>query len=177
MENPKRILDDINPQNLIELKIDAYNVKLKPCQVQKFVDDTQVEPLSQTSENSVSDSETSVMPKSHENEDIQTTPLLHGDNTEIPKRSSKNADDGSSHSSISFQNTFKKEMKSFKTFIQTVERKFEELKNVILDLPTKDKQSHEGEPDLVIELLKKQNICIDCQRSDHELCTKEKRYI
>ena len=177
MENPKRILDDINPQNLIELKIDAYNVKLKPCQVQKFVDDTQVEPLSQTSENSVSDSDTSVMPKSHENKDIQTTPLLHGDNTEIPKRSSKNAEKGSSHGSISFQNTFKKEMKSFKTFTQTVERKFEELKNVILDLPTKDKQSHEGEPDLVIELLKKQNICIDCQRSDHKLCTKEKHYI
>ena len=177
MENPERILDDINPKNLIELKNGAYNVKLKPHQVKKFVEDTQVEPLSQTSENSVSDSETLVMPKSHENEDIETTPLLHSDNTEIPKRPSKNADDVSSHSSISFQNTFKKEMKSFKTFTKTVERKFEELKNVILDLLTKEKQSHEGEPNLAIELLKKQNICIDCKGSDHNLSTKEKHYI
>ena len=76
MENPERILDDINPKNLIELKNGAYNVKLKPHQVKKFVEDTQVEPLSQTSENSVSDSETLVMPKSHENEDIETTPLF-----------------------------------------------------------------------------------------------------
>lgn len=56
MENPERILDDINPKNLIELKNGAYNVKFKPHQVKKFVEDTQVEPLSQTSENSVSDS-------------------------------------------------------------------------------------------------------------------------
>ena len=44
-------------------------------------------------------------------------------------------------------------MEYFKTFTQAVERKFEELEKIILNLSTKDKQSHAGEPDLVIELL------------------------
>ena len=45
------------------------------------------------------------------------------------------------------------EIESFKTFMQAVERKFEEIEKVILDL-SKDKQGHGGEPDLVMKLLK-----------------------
>ena len=67
---------------------------------------TQVEPLSQTSDNSVFDSKTLDMPESQENQDIQTTPLLHSDNKETLKRPSKNTDGVSSDSSMSFQNTF-----------------------------------------------------------------------
>lgn len=44
-------------------------------------------------------------------------------------------------------------MESVKTFTQAVERKFEEPEKGIWDLPTTDKQSHGGEPSLVIELL------------------------
>ena len=51
-------------------------------------------------------------------------------------------------------------MECFKTFTQAVERKFKELEKIILNLSTKDKQSHGGETNLVIELLKKQNIVI-----------------
>ena len=102
----------------------------------------------------VFDSETLIILESPENQDIQTTPLLHSHNKKTPKRPSKNTDDVSSHSSIPFQNTFKKEMESFKTFTQAVERKFEQLEKVILDLSTKDKQSHRKERDLVTELLK-----------------------
>lgn len=40
---------------------------------------------------------------------------------------------------MSFLNTFKKEMESFESVRQAVERKFEELENFILDLSSKDK--------------------------------------
>ena len=80
LENLEKILDDMSAKNLIELKNGAYKVKLKPCQVQIFVEDTQVEPLSQTSNNLVFDSETLFLTESQENQDIQTTPLLHSDN-------------------------------------------------------------------------------------------------
>ena len=132
----------MSAKNLIELENGAYKVKLKLCQVQIFVEDALVEPLSQTSDNSIFDSGTLIIPKSQENQDIQTTSLLQSDNKETPKRPSKNTDDVSSHNSIPFQ----KKMESFKLFTRAVERKFEKL---ILDLPTKDKQSN-----LVIELLK-----------------------
>ena len=72
-------------KNLIELENGSYKVKMKPCQVQIFVEATQVEPLSQTSDNSVFDSETLIIFESQENKDIQTTPLLYSDN----KRNSK----------------------------------------------------------------------------------------
>ena len=71
--------------------------------------------MSQTSDNSVFDSETLIIPESQENQDIQTTPLPQSDNKETPKRPSKNID-GSSQSSVSLQNTLKKGMESFKTF-------------------------------------------------------------
>ena len=58
---------------------------------------------------------------------------------EPPKRPHKNTDDVFGHSSMSFQNTFKKEMENFKTFSQAVERKFEKFENVTLDLSTKNK--------------------------------------
>ena len=51
MENLEKILDDMSATNLIQLENSAYKVKLKPCQVQIFVEDTQVEPWSQTSDN------------------------------------------------------------------------------------------------------------------------------
>ena len=78
---------------------------------------------------------------------------------------------------MSFENTFKKEMESFKTFPQAVEKKFEKLENVILDLPTKDKQSHGGEPDLVTELLKNRILALEKQLIDKnaiKLSTTEK---
>ena len=98
---------------------------------------TQIEPLSQTSDNSVFDPETLVIPEYQHSKhtlqaDIHTTPRLHSDNKETPKRPSKHTDDASNHSSMSFQNTFKREMESFQTFTQAMEKKFEE--NVILDL-------------------------------------------
>ena len=71
--------------------------------------------MSQTSDNSVFDSETLIIPESQENQDIQTTPLPQSDNKETPKRPSKNID-GSSQSSMSLQNTLKKGTESFKTF-------------------------------------------------------------
>ena len=85
----------------------------------------------------------------------------------------------SSHSSMSFENTFKKEIESLKTFPQAVEKKFEKLENVILDLPTKDKQSHGdgGEPDLVTELLKNRMLALEKQLIDKnaiKLSTTEK---
>ena len=169
LENLEKILDDMSAKNLIELKNGAYKVKLKPCQVQIFVEDTQVEPLSQTSNNLVFDSETLFLPESQENQDIQTAPLLHSDNKEPPKRPHKNTDNVSGHSSMSFQNTFKKEMENFKTFTQAVERKFENFENVILDLSTKDKQSHGGEPDLVTELLKNIISALEKQLIDKDV--------
>ena len=122
----------MSAKNLIELENGACKVKIKPDQVHIFVEVTLVEQLSQTSDNSVFDSETSIIPKSQENQDIQTTPLLQSNNKETPKRPSKNTDDVSSHSSI--QNIFKKEMESFKPFTKAVERKFENLEKVFLGI-------------------------------------------
>ena len=143
----RKILDDMS-QKFDRTWKWCLQIKLKPCQVQIFVDDTQVEPFTQ-----ISDNHTLIITESQENQDIQKTPLLHSDNKETPKRPSKNTGDTSSHSSIPFQNTFQKEMECFKTFTQAVERKFEELEKIILKMSTKDKQSHGREPDLVIELL------------------------
>ena len=86
--------------------------------------------------------------KSQKSQDVQTTPLLNIDNKKTPKRPSKNTDDVPSHTSLSLQNTFKKRMEIFKTFTQAVKRKFEPLENLILNLSTKDKQSHGREPNL-----------------------------
>ena len=122
----------MSAKNLIELENGAYKVKTKPGQVHIFVEVTLVEQLSQTSDNSVFDSETSIIPKSQENQDIQTTQLLQSNNKETPKRPSKNTDDVSSHSSI--QNIFKKEMESFKPFTKAVERKFENLEKVFFGI-------------------------------------------
>ena len=69
---------------------------------------------------------------------------------------------------MAFQNTFKKEMESFKIFTQAVERKFEELENVILDLSTIDKQSHGGEHYLFIELLKNRTSALEKQFIDKD---------
>ena len=95
--------------------------------------------MCQTSDNSVFDSDNLIIPETQENKGIQTTSLLHGDNKETPKRPPKNTDDVPSHSSIPFQNAFKGEMEIFETFMQAVERKFEELEKVTLDMSTKDK--------------------------------------
>ena len=122
----------MSAKNLIELENGACKVKIKLGQVHIFVEVTLVEQLSQTSDNSVFDSETSIIPKSQENQDIQTTPLLQSNNKETPKRPSKNTDDVSSHSSI--QNIFKKEMESFKPFTKAVERKFENLEKVFFGI-------------------------------------------
>ena len=86
--------------------------------------------MCQTSDNSVFDSDNLIIPETQENKGIQTTSLLHGDNKETPKRPPKNTDDVPSHSSI---------MEIFETFMQAVERKFEELEKVTLDMSTKDK--------------------------------------
>ena len=166
MENLEKILDDMSAKNLIELENGAYKVKIKPSQVEIFVGDTEVEPLIQTSDNSVFDSENLIIPVSLENKDIQrTSVVLHSDNKETPKRPPKNTDNVSSHSSIFFQNAFKKEMESFGTFTQSVERKFEEL---TLDMSTKDKQSHRGEPDLFTELLKNRTSVLEKQLIDKD---------
>ena len=45
----------MNYKNLTELENGAYKVKIKLSQAQIFVEDTQVEPMSQTSDNSVFD--------------------------------------------------------------------------------------------------------------------------
>ena len=158
----------MSAKNLIELENGACKVKIKPSQVEIFVEDTQVEPLSQTSDNSVFESENLIISVSQENKDIQITSILHSDNKETPKRPPKNTDDVSSHSSISFQNTFKKEMESFETFTQSVERKFEELEEITLGMSTKDKQSPRGEPDLFTELLKNRTSVLEKQLIDKD---------
>ena len=57
-------------------------------------------------------------------------------------------------------------MESFKTFAETINRKFEELENVILDLSTKDRQSYARESNLVIELLKNRISALEKQLID-----------
>lgn len=83
----------MNYKNLTELENGAYKVKIKLSQAQIFVEDTQVEPMSQTSDNSVFDSENLVIPESQENKYTQRTSLLHSDNKETPKRPPKNTED------------------------------------------------------------------------------------
>ena len=51
---------------------------------------------------------------------------------------------------------------------QAVERKFQELENVILDLSTKDRQSHGGESDVVIELLKNRILALEVHLIDED---------
>ena len=65
----------MNYKNLTELENGAYKVKIKLSQAQIFVEDTQVEPMSQTSDNSVFDSENLVIPESQENKYTQRTSL------------------------------------------------------------------------------------------------------
>ena len=83
----------MNYKNLTELENGAYKVKIKLSQAQIFVEDTQVEPMSQTSDNSVFDSGNLVIPESQENKYTQRTSLLHSDNKETPKRPPKNTED------------------------------------------------------------------------------------
>lgn len=83
----------MNYKNLTELENGAYKVKIKLSQAQIFVEDTQVEPMSQTSDNSVFDSENLVIPESQENKYTQRTSLLQSDNKETPKRPPKNTED------------------------------------------------------------------------------------
>ena len=156
----------MSAKNLIELENGAYKVKLKPCQFRIFVEDTQVEPLSQTSDNSVFDSETLVTAEYQETKTFKQPHFYTVITKKLQKDHPKIQIDVSCHSSMSFQKTFKKEMESFKTFMQAVERKFEELKKVILDLSTKDKQSNAGESDLVTELLKNRISALEKQLTD-----------
>ena len=83
----------MSDKNLIELENGAYKVKIKLSQAQIFVEDTQVEPMNQTSDNSIFDSENLVIPESQENKDTQRISLLHSDNKETPKRPPKNTED------------------------------------------------------------------------------------
>ena len=66
-------------------------------------------------------------------------------------------------------------MESFKTFTKAAERNSEEFEDVILDLPTKDKQSHGGEPDLVTELLKDRISALEKQLIDNDVSVLQDR--